>query len=390
MNSPANAAGSVGRLGGDAAAFGETLPALDERTTRVLRGLGARSPFVTVVVTLFNYERYVGDCLRSIAGQTYPHYKCVVVDDCSTDGSAGVVERFIEAEGLGERFTLIRQESNRGQMAGFKTGLAHAEGEFVVYVDADDLLLPDFLVGHLEVHLDSLPVAFTSSDQYQINETGEIVAGRHSDLQARGYYRHVGPHYLYENSWLWATTSSMMFRRATLQLILPDVTEPFRVCADNYICHFANLVGGSILVPERLGCYRRHGSNSFSNNRIVGGQHPTGDMRRHPRHDAIRAAVRNHLVEYSDRFVSVLASWWYLVLLARVLTFGEALHLVLGGGWARSINLPGYFKAPFLMRSLVNRLRWKCRRFVHMGPNINPVVPALPRRARRPEQQAGT
>jgi hypothetical protein len=76
-----------------------------------------------------------------------------------------------------------------------------------------------------------LPVAFTSSDQYQINEVGEVIAGRHADLLARGRYRHVGPHYLFENSWLWATTSSMMFRRATLQMILPDVTLSLSVSA---------------------------------------------------------------------------------------------------------------------------------------------------------------
>lgn len=345
----------------------------DSRVLGMLQRREVRAPFVTVVVTVFNYERYVADCLRSIAAQTYRNFKCVVVDDCSTDQSAAVIERVIAEQQLGERFVLIRHEANRGQMAGFKTGCDHAEGEFVVYVDADDLLLPDFLVGHLAVHLGEQPVAFTSSDQYQINETGEVIAGRHSDLQARGRYRHVGSHYLYENSWMWATTSSMMFRRATLQLVLPDVTEPFRVCADNFICHFANLVGGSILVPERLGCYRRHGANSFSKNRIVGGQHPTGDMREHPHHESIRRAVVEHLLDYSERFIAVLAGWWFLVLLARVVTFGEALRLVTGGDWGRRIRMPRHYMLPFLARSLINHVRWRLRFFRHFGPHVHPI-----------------
>lgn len=345
----------------------------DSHLATTLGSLGVGVPFVTVVVTVFNYERYVVDCLRSIAAQTYQDFNCIIVDDCSSDQSTAAVERFIEEQRLGERFCLIRHDINRGQMAGFKTGCEHAKGEFVVYVDADDVLLPDFLVKHLTVHLGEMPVAFTSSDQYQINEAGEVIAGRHSDLQARGRYRRVGPHYLYENSWLWATTSSMMFRRATLQLILPDVTEPFRVCADNYICHFGNLVGGSILIPERLGCYRRHGANSFSKNRIVGGQHPTGDMRTHPHHARIRQAIVDHLLNYSDRFITVLAGWWFLVLLARIVTFREALKLALGGAWKRKIAMPINYVLPFLVRSFVNRVRWKLRFISDFGPVVRSV-----------------
>jgi glycosyltransferase involved in cell wall biosynthesis len=353
----------------------------DSRVLAMLQRREVRAPFVTVVVTVFNYERYVADCLQSIAAQTYRNFKCLVIDDCSSDRSVEVIEQFIAERQLGERFLLIRHETNQGQMAGFKTGCERAEGEFVVYVDADDLLLPDFLVGHLAVHLGEMPVAFTSSDQYQINEAGEVIAGRHSDLLARGRYRHVGPHYLYENSWLWATTSSMMFRRATLQMILPDVTEPFRVCADNYICHFGNLVGGSILIPERLGCYRRHGANSFSKNRIVGGQHPTGDMRTHPHHASIRQAMVDHLLNHSDRFISVLAGWWFLVLLARVVMFGEALRIAVDGTWSAKIRMPRHYVLPFLVRSLVNRVRWKLRFFLAFGPTIHPI--AKRRRNRR-------
>ena len=352
----------------------------------VFRGLEVRPPFVTVVVTLFNYERYVADCLRSIARQTYRNFKCIVVDDCSTDQSAAIVRRLIDEKQLDDRFSLICHDSNKGQMAGFKTGCENAQGEFLVYVDADDLLLPDFLAGHLETHLREMPAAFTSSNQYQIDEHGVVIAGQHTDLQARGRYRHVGPHYLYTNTWIWATTSSMMFRRTTLQLILPDVTEPFRICADNYLCHFANMVGGSVLIPERYGCYRRHGSNVFSKNRIVGGQHPTGDMRAHPRHEMVRKAILDHLLKYSDRFVGLLGGWPYLRVLARIATFDEAAGMIFGGTWARKFHLPRIYVPPFLLRNLINRIRWKFRWLHHIGPDIVPIPRHGPVRTRKPER----
>jgi len=352
--------------------FDEQLLASDRRLEAMLRRREIRPPFVTIVVTVYNYERYVVGCLRSIAEQTYRNFMCLVVDDCSRDRSAELVDNFIAEQGFDGRFQQIRHETNRGQMAGFKTGFENARGEFLVFVDADDLLLPDFLAIHLTVHLGALlPVAFTSSDQYQINDAGEVIAGQHADLQARGRYRHVGSHYLFANSWPWATTSSMMFRRATLHLILPDDPEPFRICADNYICHFGNLVGGSLLIPGRHGCYRRHGSNFFSNNRIVGGQHPTGDMRKHPHHESIRQAVVNHLLSYSDRFIGVLAGWWFLVLLARTITFREALRIAFGSTWSRSICMSRQYILPFLYRSLANRIRWRNRWLFHLGPSIS-------------------
>ena len=282
----------------------QTNPLDDKR----LAAAGIKLPFVSVVVTCYNYENYIVACLQSVARQSYPHFECVVVDDHSTDDSVRLIEEFIGSVKSAVKFFLVRHSSNGGQMAAFRTGLQHAQGVFVVFVDADDLLLEDFLVSHVRAHISArLPVAFTSSNQFQINEDDQMTAGNHADLQTNGKFRYVAPKSLQEPYWIWATTSSMMFRRAILQAILPDDCEPFRVCADNYICHFANLVGGSMLIPTVHGCYRRHGRNCFSNNPIVGGCLPTGDMRRHPRHKVVRTGIVSHLQKNRERFVGMLS-----------------------------------------------------------------------------------
>lgn len=260
-------------------------------------------PFVTVIVTNFNYEKYIKDCLNSIAEQTYTNYKCIVVDDCSTDNSVKIIEQFIKSR---DNFTLIRREENGGQMAAFKTGLSHAEGPFVVFVDADDLLFDNFLETHLRRHMNGTPVAFTSSNQIQIDEFSCFIGGKHADLMTKNRPRLIIPQDIHNPFWVWATTSSMMFRRSVLELIVPDDTDNFRVCADNYICHFANLIGGSLLIPETLGAYRRHGRNFFSQNPVIGGRLPTGDMRKHPKHHIVRLNILEHLLKYHETFISVL------------------------------------------------------------------------------------
>jgi len=263
-------------------------------------------PDVTIIVTNYNYEKYIIPCLKSVARQSYPHYKCVVVDDGSKDGSVARIEDFINSDESRRRFSLVRHEQNWGQMAAFKTGLIHADGAFVVFVDADDLLFEDFLVSHIQAHLDSMPAAFTCSNQYQINENNEVVSGSFSRSTAKKGCRYIKPRPLFNSFWIWTSTSSMMFRKSILDFIMPDAAEHFMVCADNYLCHFANLIGGSKLIGTVHGCYRRHGSNFFARNPVVGGRHPTGNLKKHPKHRVLRQSILEHLLQNRENFSSLL------------------------------------------------------------------------------------
>ena len=315
---------------------------------------GLVSPMVTVVVTNYNYENYIAACLESIARQSYSRFKCVIVDDCSQDSSVRKIREFIDVQGMNSRFELVRHKENSGQMAAFKTGLEHSEGPFVVFVDSADILFDDFIESHVAMHLAYLPVAFTSSNQYQINEHDEVVAGNHPDLQHGGKTVFVGPRPLHKPFWIWATTSSMMFRKAILELITPDDCKPFRICADNYLCHYANLIGGSILMPGVHGCYRRHGENGFSKNPIVGGRLPTGDLRKHPHHEVVKARILEHLLQHSDKLISLLTFEGFTHTILKVRMLSQALALTTGPH-------PNNCKLPNKIQFIACRLRM----FIH-------------------------
>lgn len=295
----------------------EKSPLLDGR----LSAVSVKEPGVTVIVTNFNYEKYIISCLQSIAEQTYKNFKCIVVDDCSTDGSTALVEEFIKQEGRGDKFRLIRHEKNGGQLAAFKTGLMHADGVFVVFVDADDLLLPDFLAAHINVHLcpGFMPVAFTSSDQYQINEKNEITSGTDINLKSLGEYRLIKPIPLFETYWIWATSSSMMFRKSVLDYIMPEHTDNFRICPDHYVGQFANLIGGSMMIPYVYGCFRRHGENNFNVNQIVGRQIPTGIATNYPKHHLVRTGIMLHLLRNHEKYLNLFTESQFVSTLLRVI-----------------------------------------------------------------------
>lgn len=323
------------------------------------------APLVTVVVTCYNYGSYIIDCLRSVAAQNYPRFHCIVVDDCSSDESVSKIRTFLSSAEANNRFDLFCHDQNIGQMGAFKTGLAHADGVFVVFVDADDLLLEDFISAHVRAHLNMEPVAFTSSDQYQINERGELVSGHHADLQTKGKFRLIGPASLHRPFWVWATTSSMMFRKAVLDLVMPYEVEQFRICADNYVSHFANLIGGSLLIPDVYGCYRRHGMNYFSSNSLVGGRHPTGDMRHHPRHDVIRRTILAILIQRHKDFCAVLSEGGYKTLLARAGSALEAYRV------ARQCPLfAADLRSFFFVKIFLCSWAIRCRTLIGHGANL--------------------
>src|SRR3954453_20153701 len=107
-------------------------------------------PRVSVVVPIYNVEDYLEECLDSLAAQTFEDLEVVMVDDSSTDGSAAIAESFAARH---PRFRLVRRAANGGLSAARNTGIDAATGEFLAFVDSDDLVAPDAyekLVGTLD------------------------------------------------------------------------------------------------------------------------------------------------------------------------------------------------------------------------------------------------
>ncbi|MFC0627681.1 glycosyltransferase [Kribbella deserti] len=94
------------------------------------------TPRLSVVVPFFNVRDYFRDCLDSIARQTYADFEAILVDDGSQDGSALIAKEFCEKD---SRFRLISQQ-NQGPGPARNDGVGHARGEFLAFVDSDDLI----------------------------------------------------------------------------------------------------------------------------------------------------------------------------------------------------------------------------------------------------------
>lgn len=98
---------------------------------------------VSIVIRNFNYEEYVGDAVDSALAQTYPHVEVIVVDDGSTDGS------LTRLRGYGDRIRLVAQD-NGGEGAAANAGFANAQGEMIIFLDSDDVLMPECVARAVE------------------------------------------------------------------------------------------------------------------------------------------------------------------------------------------------------------------------------------------------
>jgi len=107
---------------------------------------------VSIIISSYNYGRYVAQAIQSARQQDFSGFddwELVVVDDGSTDDSAQVIEQICRRPRRGERLVFLRQR-NAGQTAAINTGFAASRGEMVVFLDADDFLLPGAVQAHAE------------------------------------------------------------------------------------------------------------------------------------------------------------------------------------------------------------------------------------------------
>jgi hypothetical protein len=113
---------------------------------------------VSVIVPVYNGAGFIRDTLESVRRQTHPHWECIIIDDGSTDDTAAVVKKLIEGDG---RFQYSYQP-NAGLSAARNAGLERAKGEYIQFLDADDVMLPSKLESQLGFMKEKgAPVSYT-------------------------------------------------------------------------------------------------------------------------------------------------------------------------------------------------------------------------------------
>ena len=102
-------------------------------------------PLVSVVIPVYNGERFLFQAIESVLAQDYAPLEVIVVDDCSTDDSGLIAQSYPQVR-------YFRHEENQGPAVARNTGIAAAGGEYLAFLDSDDLWMPTKLSQQMEVH----------------------------------------------------------------------------------------------------------------------------------------------------------------------------------------------------------------------------------------------
>lgn len=116
----------------------------------------AINPVVSIIVPVYNKERYISRCLSSLRNQIFKNFEVIIVNDGSTDSSAEIIDGFLNQD---NRFRYFEQ-TNQGVSSARNTGLVQANGEWITFVDADDYIDETYLFEIMKI------VAETSADLY--------------------------------------------------------------------------------------------------------------------------------------------------------------------------------------------------------------------------------
>ena len=113
-------------------------------------------PKISVVTSVYNCERFVGETIQSVINQTFTDWEYILIDDCSKDRSADIIQSFADKD---SRIRLIRNEHNQGQCRNLNHGIQLAKGEYIARLDHDDLCYPERFqkqLDYMEAHKETV------------------------------------------------------------------------------------------------------------------------------------------------------------------------------------------------------------------------------------------
>lgn len=210
---------------------------------------------VSVITPLYNSEAFIGETIKSILNQTYTNWELLLIDDFSTDNTISIVNDFIFKN---ENIKLITNETNQGAAISRNKGIMAAKGDYIAFLDADDLWKPEKLDKQIAfMQNQDCDVCFCSYEQ--IDESGKPLNKLVKALPILSYKKYLKSNYIgnltgiYNAKKLGKITSPNLRKRQDWLLWLNAIKASGKPAKS---------------VQESLAFYRVH-KNSMSSNKIA-------------------------------------------------------------------------------------------------------------------------
>jgi glycosyltransferase involved in cell wall biosynthesis len=218
-------------------------------------------PLISIIIPVYNGEKYLRPCIDSILHQTYQHWELLLIDDGSPDSSGAICDEYASDP----RISVVHKE-NGGQASARNQGVAMAKGEYISFVDCDDWLETDMYERMVQtMHSQQAEIIICGyieeykSRQKKVHADGEMKVYEASEALKLVLRGKIG-------SYLW----SMLFRREVVQELMPDL-NPYEDHATifKWISHARRVV----VLHQAFYHYRQLGSSSLHSYNPKKGNH---------------------------------------------------------------------------------------------------------------------
>jgi len=215
-----------------------------------------KAPLISVIMAVYNEEKYLRESVQSILGQTFPNFEFIIINDGSTDRSAEIIDRFAKTD---KRIRIVHQD-NKGLASSLNVGLQMVRGRFIARMDADDISLPKRLEVQSNVMMNDTRIGVCHSLFCLIDSEGEAIpfrkraGSRFSSLQTRW-------------TLIWRNCIShptVMIRRELLKKYNLSYNA-YAICQDYELwCRLIDLTE-FYSIPQSLLLLRKHSESTSSN-----------------------------------------------------------------------------------------------------------------------------
>jgi glycosyltransferase involved in cell wall biosynthesis len=254
---------------------------------------------VSIIIPAYNAERFISETIESVQQQSYNSWELIIVNDGSTDGTKDIVENKLLSD---KRIRIINQK-NSGVSVARNTGMKNATGDFMAFLDADDIWLKDNLKEKISLLINDSTIDFVFSDRNLIDERSE-------NPQPSPFGSDTN---IFENTLLWdlkpipGPCSNIVFRKSCLS---QDISFPPELSniADKYFVVLLSRHFRGKRIAKALWNYRQV-SGSMSKNLML---HETDAIRAYYLYKKFNffksASFRRKC--FSNMYLIIAGSWW--------------------------------------------------------------------------------
>lgn len=216
---------------------------------------------ISIITASYNYENYIKETVQSVLSQTYNDWEMIIVDDCSTDNSVNVIKSYND-----ERIKLFVNEKNLGLKETLKRGIKEATSDWIVFLESDDVLAPDYLAKKVEIAQKYNDINLIFNDCEFFGDEERVKAFEHalkktrSLLQNQSYPKKMLYDFYQSNKIF--TFSSVMAKRS--HLLKVNFNPKLDYLIDWHLWIQLSSLGKFYYLSEKLTKWRLH-NNSYIN-----------------------------------------------------------------------------------------------------------------------------